>query len=184
MLSRLLQRHTKLHGLLEGEAVGSYGQGAYDPFQPDPVEARALSSSLWEFSALLQHTNKEVARAAHVTAGIGDGTSTPADLPYCGVEPHDIVEQAGDCVELIGGCMPAARAKASCNNSGKRSKLTADKKLRLKVACQEDSPVVSANICCYLGTEDAQAECSRAENQRQVDLVAEELQSIFGCVCL
>ena len=78
----MLQRHKKLHGLLEGEAVGSYGRGGYDPFQADPAEARALSSSLWELSALLQHCNKDVARSASVAVGIAEAVSyTHLTLP-------------------------------------------------------------------------------------------------------
>lgn len=179
-MCRLLQRHNKLHGLLEGDAVGSYGQGGYDPYQQDPSAAHALSSSLWELSALLQHINKDVARASQVAAGIADGSTTAADLPHGGREPHEHVDKLQDAVEVALAYMPAPRKRGG--SDGKRSKLKADKKLKGRVANPQDSHVVAANIWYYLGTQNVEAECSRKESQPQLQLAAQELQSMFGCV--
>lgn len=162
--------------------MGSYGQGGYDPFQSDPMEARALSSSLWELSALLQHSNKDIARTAQVAAGIADGSTTSADLPHSGKEPHEIIKKLGDAAELVTGWLPAQQSRGG-STGGKRSKLKADKKLRMRVACPEASPVVVANIWCYLGTVEVDVECTREEPQQLIQEAAQEFQSMFGCAC-
>lgn len=158
--------------------MGSYGQGGYNPFQSDPTEARALSSSLWELSALLQHSNKDIVRTAQVAAGIAAGSTTTADLPHGGKEPYEIVEKLGGAAELVTGCLPArGRAQAT---GGKRSKLKAEKKLRSRVACPETSPVLTGNIWWYLKNKNVAVECTREETQQQVEKASQEFQYMFG----
>ena len=70
MLCRLLRRHFKLRGLLEGESVGSVGQGSYNPDVADPTEAGAMSSTLWELCLLQLHYHPHIAQSAAAVSGI------------------------------------------------------------------------------------------------------------------
>jgi len=80
---RMLRRHAKLRGMLEGEVVvrsGSLAATAHTkPEDEDPAVGGWLGCPLWELSALARHYHPEVASTALGVASMG--SSKDAGLP-------------------------------------------------------------------------------------------------------
>ena len=91
---RLLRRHFKLRGLLEGESVGSLGQGGYNPACTDPAEAGALTSTAWELALLARHFHPHVAQCATAVAAIppGGGSGDLSGVVNTAMTPAQIAE--------------------------------------------------------------------------------------------
>ena len=118
-MCRLLRRHFKLRGLLEGESVGSLGQGGYNPFCADPADSGASASTLWELAPLMRHYNSHVAQCAGVVAAMPpDGSSgSLAGVINTAALPHEL---AVTFQELHRGCFdPAVPAASSSRKRGR-----------------------------------------------------------------
>lgn len=165
----------KLHGMLEGECVGSYGSGGYDPRIADPAGARALSSTLWELCPLLSHFHPAVLQCATAAAAVG-GSDDAASVEGVmhSLEPHALASRysfrrSGLMCDVAakppGGGVPASRRK---HKSG----------LSRTPPAAKDSPVVAALVAHCLGAADVAEECD-VESAAGACLAGRELACMF-----
>lgn len=170
MLCRTMRRHMKLHGMLEGECVGSYGSGGYDPHIADPSEARALSSTLWELPMLLNHFQPAVAQCAAAAAAIGsDAAAATLEGTLHALEPHALASRyayrhAGLLCEVAG----KAAGRQNGTAAGKRG------------GAPGNSPVVTALAAHCAGVADVRQECGLG-GAAEADLAGSELAGMFRC---
>eukprot|EP00892_Ulva_mutabilis_P009669 jgi/Ulvmu1/7074/UM033_0135.1 len=166
--ARTVQRHTKLHGMLEGECVGSYGSGGYDPHISDPAEARALSSTLWELCPLLSHYHPAVVQCATAAAAVGtNAAAASVEGALHALEPHVLARRYA---YRHSGQMCAVAAKPSGATRGKGAK-------RGEPAA-ELSPVIAA-LAAHCGEAvDVVRECG-AGAAAEVGAVRQELAGVF-----
>lgn len=72
-MRRLLRKYPRLQSMLEWEGEAPVGGRPYNPGCPDPSEAGAMGSCLWDLTLLRQHYHPHVAQvssqAAHCLLG-------------------------------------------------------------------------------------------------------------------
>lgn len=169
-LRRVIRRHLKLHGMLEGECVGSYGSGGYDPHIADPSESRALSSTLWELSMLLHHFHPVVAQCTAATAAIGsDAAAASVEGAVHALEPHTLADRyayhsAGELCEVAGKPTRGQGATSAARRAGPAA----------------GSPVVTALAAHYTATADVAQECG-LDCSGEAELAGMELAGMFRC---
>jgi CBF/Mak21 family len=178
--NRLLRRHARLRGLLEGESVGSLGAGGYNPFTADPAEAGALSCTAWELALLPQHFHSDVAQSAIAVAQIppGGGSGNLSGVVNTAATPQQLAEAYA--FERTGVLKPAPEAAAPPRKVAARTHRRGD----VSGACLAQLAAYEAGMPVDEGATARASSAGAGAQQLQdadTDSVARELQALFEC---